>query len=371
MQVTVAVYRVLRQCFVAPVLRGLSLVAISLGVVYAVEVPSQTSDPTVVDTIAEKIHETLTSQNGANVGVAQTGDAIEATDPLMLDLSAFYRQPNDSFSDIEPLAGLRNFDGLPFKVDGQVRLFGKTPASRGEMNPNTKKGIRIDRKFDELYLLHHTTWPDVEGQAVAYICLNYADGTKYIFPICYGVHVRDWFNLPSYEKEAIDDPNTMICWRRSPVAFKAPIRIFKSKFENPSPEKVVETMDIVSARNLAAYNLLAATVANRCSTGAETFVGDRKFDSKLVIQVVDDVTGKPIAGALVIPGMRVLDECVVGTPFYTSRNGEGIVPYPAKNTSEIFASVEKKGYQSSHQSWGRRMPETFTFRLKPSVTEER
>jgi hypothetical protein len=288
------------------------------------------------------------------------------TEPLVLDLSEFYRQPSlKANKQYEELTGRRVMDGLPFQIDGQVRLYGETPNSRGEQLPDTRKGIRIGRKFDELHLIHHTTWPDAEGQTVAYVCLNYADGTECIFAIRYGVHVRDWFNLPSYEKESVTDPNTTICWRRSPVMYKAPVRIFKSKFENPSPRKVVATMDIVSARNLAAYNLLAATVANRDPGRATRLVGDRSFNGKLVIRVVDNATGKPIEGTLVVPGMNVLDEGVVASPFHTSSAGEGTIPYPIKDTRTIFASVKKEGYRPVNQGWERPIPGEFTFRLAP------
>ena len=170
----------------------------------------------------------------------------EQRKPLTLDLSRFRRPVNKVY---ESLAGRQVIDGLPFEIGGQVRLSGRTPIAHGERGfPDSVKGIRIGRTFDELCLIHHTNWPDVDGQAVAYICLNYADGTKYIFPINYGVHVRDWYNLLSYEKETVADADTTICWRHAPVEYKAPIRIFKSSFVNPSPEKAVETMDIVSAR---------------------------------------------------------------------------------------------------------------------------
>ena len=128
-------------------------------------------------------------------------------------------------------------------------------------------------------------------------------------------------------------------------------------------------MDIVSARNLAAYNLLAATVTNHRSAAAPAFPGDRKFDGKVAIRVVDAVTGRPIAGALVLPGMDVLDEGVVGTPFYSSADGEGTIPYPTKDTSQIFASVEKAGYRSEAMNWSPQFPDTFTFRLKPVEAE--
>ena len=159
--------------------------------------------------------------------------------------------------------------------------------------------------------------------------------------------------------------------------YKAPVRLFESRLVNPSPEKVVETMDMVSARNLAGYNLFAATVVdhrlgdapklkrNRRSVDTPKLTGDRHFDAKIVIRVVDDATDKPIAGALVQPGMFVLGEGVVGSPFYTSSAGKGRIPYPSEDTTKIWAQVEKDGYRSDAKGWQSPIPDTFIFRLKP------
>ena len=114
-------------------------------------------------------------------------------EPLCLDIARFHVKDHFRAPVLASFLGRQVIDGLPFEVGGEARLFGQTPASRGEKTPYTLEGIRIGRRFDELHLIHHAAWADVEGQTIAYVCLNYADGTKFIFPIRYGVHVRDWF----------------------------------------------------------------------------------------------------------------------------------------------------------------------------------
>ena len=154
------------------------------------------------------------------------------------------------------------------------------------------------------------------------------------------------------------------------IAYKAPAQLYKTRLRNPFPPKVAETMDVISARNLATYTLVAATVADSDTARPVTppprsKEPKRKFNGKFTIRVVDDVTGKPIAGALVQPGMTVLDECVVAPPFCTSSAGKGTVPYPIKDTTLIFAQVEKQGYQPAGKSWESPLPDSFTFRLTP------
>lgn len=287
--------------------------------------------------------------------------AVASMNPTTLDLSQFYfpRKGPPAFQEI---AKHREFDGVPFQIGGQIKMWGKMPACY----PDTIHGIRVGRTFDDLYLVHHTGWPDVEGEAVAYLCFNYEDGTKYIVPIRYGYQVRDWYNLPSYEKETMADPNTTICMRLPPTRFKAPMRVFKSRIANPSPQKLVETLDVVSARHLASYMLLAATVVDRSSETSAAAVGDRHFDGKLTVRVVDDATGNPIEGAVVIPRMSVFDEGVVGSPFYTSAAGEGVIPYPLRHTRMLSASVAKDGYQNGGGGWRVPAPDVVTIRLKPN-----
>jgi hypothetical protein len=298
-----------------------------------------------------------------------TGVQAEKTsakeEPLCLDIARFHVKDHFRAPVLASFLGRQVIDGLPFDVGGEARLFGQTPASRGEKTPYTLDGIRIGRRFDELHLIHHAAWADVEGQTIAYVCLNYDDGTKFIFPIRYGVHVRDWFHLPSYEKDSVTDPDTEVCWRHVPVQYKAPIRLWKSTFANPSPEKVVKTMDVVSARNLASYDVVAATVANRESARVVAPTADRQFDGKLRIRVVDEVTGAPIDGALVEPSMSVDGEGVIGAPFYTSSSGKGAIRYPVGLTSSLSACVKKEGYVSKSEGWNGDFPRAFTFRLAP------
>lgn len=292
-------------------------------------------------------------------------------EPITLDIARFYRDPAGwANNPLKPFSGRQILDGLPFQIDGQAILYGQTVAERHLMDlPDTLAGIHVGRKFDELHLIHHVEWPDVEGQAVARIRLNYADGTKYEFTLLYGGHVRDWYRLPAEEKETLTDPDTKVCWRRPPVQYNAPIRLFKSLLRNPYPQKVVETIDVVSARNLASYTLVAATVANRDPNRPMTppvppGEPERHFDSELSVHVVDQATGQPIAGALVDPGMTVDNEGVVVSPFYTSSGGDGVVRYPEKRTSAIYVSVKKEGYAERTSLWlAGSIPDQFTFRL--------
>ena len=302
---------------------------------------------------------------------ASTPQSIWKGNPQIIDISPFCNVKVPlAKSNTGALSSRVVVDGVPFLVTDLIRLYGQTADEHNNKFPGSAKGIPIGRRFDELQLIHYAGWPDVDGEAIAYVCLNYDDDTEAIIPIRYGVHVRDHINLPSYELEAVSDPGTTVCWRAARRgSTKPPPRLFKSKLANPSPDQLVKTIDFVSARHLSSYCLCAATVINYDDKGKEPhdgerpFVGDRKYDSKLVIQVFDDDTRKQIEGALVEPGLDVTEEFVVGSPFYTSSAGEGVIPFPKADTRSMYVTVTKSGYNQDRHDWQQAEAGTFTFRL--------
>ena len=194
------------------------------------------------------------------------------------------------------------------------------------------------------------------GGRLPRIRLNYADGTKHEFPMLFGGHVRDWHRMPSEEKELLTDPNTKIVWRAPGMPrINSTMRLFKSMLANPHPEKVVTTMDVVSSKRLAAYDLIAATVANRDASRPVTpprppDEPERHFEGTLTIHVTEQGTGQPVAGALVQPTMNMDEVSVIAIPFLTCANGEGVFRYPVEHATSVSVSVEKEGYGSHRAS---------------------
>ena len=90
--------------------------------------------------------------------------------------------------------------------------------------------------------------------------LHYADGTSHDFTLRYNYQVIDWARLLSEEQEIIADPDTKIIWR-GPGVYKGTGRLFKSVLRNPYPDKLVDSLDLISTRSRASYTLVAATVA--------------------------------------------------------------------------------------------------------------
>src|ERR1041384_5427673 len=121
-------------------------------------------------------------QFGALVASAQS-----KTDALPLDLTRFfhtnffapkYKGPGEAIP-----KGVQTFGGVPFQIIGQAGFYGQTLADRRQVWQQEAIGILVGQPFEELHLLHHAFWPDTEGQEIATIRLNYADGSQQSLPI--------------------------------------------------------------------------------------------------------------------------------------------------------------------------------------------
>jgi protocatechuate 3,4-dioxygenase beta subunit len=304
------------------------------------------------------------SANAQPGGTATTpGSQAKSTEPLILDLSKFQKEKfvtNGKTNELwQSLVGRQVYDGLPFMIEGWGCVYGSKlgPEKEGETPTYPDLiGIPVGRQFEELHLLHLSQWAEVEGQEIATIRLDYADGTKHEFPILFGGHVRDWQRMAPEEKELLTDPNTKIIWRGPGMQnLHSTMRLFKSMLANPHPEKVVTAMDVVSTKHLAGYTLVAATVANHDASlpvtpPSPSAEPERHFDGAMMIRVTEHGSGQPVPGALVQPGMVVDETGLIGIPFLTSATGEGVVRYPVGRTTRISVSVEKEGYGSGNDS---------------------
>lgn len=282
-----------------------------------------------------------------------------ASEPLMLDLSPFFWERfvthQRTNTELVTVSGRQVFDGLPFQVDGRACLYGRGLAKQRGRSASAYPdiiGVQVGRAFDELHLLHATQWTDQEGETVAMVRFNYAEGGHHEFPIAYGVHVRDWQRLQSEAKEIYTDPDTKVIWRGPGVArFKSTTRMSKTRLINPFPEKPVATIDFLSTGKVASYDVAAATVASRDPNRPVTPPvpldrPERNFDGALTVRVVDE-TDQPIAGVLVSPNISVAGSpsATVTTPLFTAADGTGTVNYPRQESACIYFVVDKEGWQ--------------------------
>ncbi len=295
---------------------------------------------------------------------AKTDNSLPAT----IDLKPFYSNPfvtgaHTNTTTYLSLVGRRTYDGLPFDIEGRLVMDGQN-----DKGSPLVEGIKIGRKFEELHLIHTAQWHEYEGCTIALVRLHYADGTSDDLKIQYAVNVTA-NRLPSEAREILTDPNSKLIWRH-PGPFGGDLRLIKTVLNNPSPEKEVASIDLISTHSRASYVLFAATVANHDSQRAVTPPmplndPDFHFDSAVKIQVVDAESGAAIVGADVYPWMSIDDVGLVVPPVLTDTNGNAVVEYPAKRVSNMGVRLSKEGYSAVGGNWqGGEIPTSITYRLK-------
>jgi beta-lactamase regulating signal transducer with metallopeptidase domain len=297
--------------------------------------------------------------------------------PYVVDLQPFYHRvfhdPGGADSRYLGFAGRQVIDGLPFDIGGEIVLYGQSAAQRNVDQPNGVAGIKIGRKFDELHLVHAAQWREYYGCPVATVRLHYADGTQTDFIIRDEFQVNDWNRLLTENDEFVADPDTKIIWRGAGIV-KGTGRLFKSVLHNPSPDKVVDTMEVISARSYMSYILVAATVAQtdpaRAVTPPLTLYPSRNFDTTLKVHVTDKTTGKPIAEAEVYTAWIVQDVNLVGDPVLTGPDGVAAIQYPKAEATDLQIEIGKTGYLMNDTNWQNGLdvanaPPDITYQLTP------
>jgi tetratricopeptide (TPR) repeat protein len=190
-----------------------------------------------------------------------------------LDLSLFYNAAlTRDMQDIQIRPGARNdLAALPrgvqrlgpveFDVRGLINLSG-TFLSRSQMRrfPSAVTGIPLHRKVARLHCLHGTVWLVPHGTPVGSYRLRFADGREQVFPVIYGVDVRDWHRFPSHDSQA---EKVVVAWEGANPASslnRGIVQLTRSTFENPRPDVEVTSLDFVSAMTDCAPFLIALTL---------------------------------------------------------------------------------------------------------------
>ena len=169
------------------------------------------------------------------------------------------RNPRNNLAKLP--AGHQIFDGVRFNVAGIIQLADGNDVTRtNNPYPQSVEGIPVNRTFRQLHLLHGTVQGVDNQTLVASLVLHYADGTTGKLDIVYGQQVCDWWFKGSGDVSLAG--NTRVAWiGENPEATKQGyrIRVFKSSFNNPQPDKRIDTVDFVSALTSSGPFLLAMT----------------------------------------------------------------------------------------------------------------
>ena len=193
---------------------------------------------------------------------------------LNLSLAEAAARTNNSNDDnlAELPQGIHTFGGMPFDVQGRIALMGRKLADGNRVFPSRARNIAVAQKCARIHLLHGASHlpEDLRGTKVAWLVVHYADGSQRVIDLIAGEHLLDWWG-PIYrtggagEVGVASAPGTELAWAGSNSAIKqrqpeSSLRLYKSTFDNPEPDREISTIDYVSALTDAAPFLVGLTV---------------------------------------------------------------------------------------------------------------
>jgi len=196
-----------------------------------------------------------------------------AASPALVDLTPHYNGlltegwiPSSSFGTTlernlgELPRGLQEFAGVRFDVRGLIQLAGGAlNGSMGASYPAEVKSIRVGQKCRRLHFLQATSWRVADGTVIGRYVIQYQGGAQKEVTIVYGENVRDWWFNPNLSEPTKD---AVVAWTGKNPAVKAAgqsLRLYKFTWDNPSPDSVIESIDLVSANSNSSPFLLALT----------------------------------------------------------------------------------------------------------------
>jgi tetratricopeptide (TPR) repeat protein len=159
--------------------------------------------------------------------------------------------------------GLREFGGVPFAIGPKgLHLRGELGSERVQGYPEEISGIQAGTRFQRLHLLHAVGWGAdswvEDGTTVGKVILRYADGSLAELDIVKGEHVRDWF-----DRDEPPTPHATIAWTLSTESFansKFTRRLYATAWENPHPDRQVQSIDYVSTMTNSSPFCVAMTL---------------------------------------------------------------------------------------------------------------
>jgi class 3 adenylate cyclase/outer membrane lipoprotein-sorting protein/tRNA A-37 threonylcarbamoyl transferase component Bud32 len=191
-----------------------------------------------------------------------------AAKPRMIDLTRYFTcplteswTPGPSNNDLSSLPrGPQTLAGIEFDVRGLVQLTSAEIKSKGGTYP-AKVGIPLGGACRRLHFLQGAILGDQtrDGLQIGSYVVHYSNGEEDTIPIIQGGNVADWWDW-----SAGTPTNAVVAWEGANPASRVTghaIRLFKSTWENPRPDRPVEKIDFVSslARQEAPF-LVALTV---------------------------------------------------------------------------------------------------------------
>jgi hypothetical protein len=188
---------------------------------------------------------------------------LAETPAQCIDLTEYYNaallqtwhpgMPNNSLDVLPP--GLLQLADVVYDVRGIIQLSGSDLRKAGGHYPEQINGIKIGQRCRQIHFLQAAGWHSPDGTRLGSYVLHFADGSEQVIPIVYGKNVRDWNGSNDTDTEVTG--GTMVWSAINNAGLH--VRLFKSTWINPMPEKEITALDYTSTMSNAAPFLLAIT----------------------------------------------------------------------------------------------------------------
>jgi hypothetical protein len=99
----------------------------------------------------------------------------------------------------------QTLEGVKFKVGARFLQLGGTNLPS---LPDKIEGIKVDRKFVKLHILHATGWSADDDTIIAEYIVTWEDDTSLTIPVVYGKDVMDWW----YAEDTPDPTRGKVAW---------------------------------------------------------------------------------------------------------------------------------------------------------------
>ncbi|HEX5105007.1 MAG TPA: hypothetical protein VFV87_14405 [Pirellulaceae bacterium] len=197
--------------------------------------------------------------------------AADAGDATPLDLSKHLRMKAENFQKITRFpwpavpTGSQAFAGIPVDIQGALMTFGQRNADNGLKYPETITGIPCGQRFETLYIMHGTFYEGDPGESAFDVVLNYPGDEQQTITILCGEDTRDWYIKPGEKSRGPTGKRSTLAWTGTGKAGDRDqeIRFCPTAIDNKYPDRLVETIDLVSAKKQTAGCILAISVGKK------------------------------------------------------------------------------------------------------------
>jgi hypothetical protein len=119
--------------------------------------------------------------------------------------------------------------------------------------PPMVEGIPLQQTCRRLHFLHAAAWTEAAGRPIGFYLLNYADGEQEVIPLLYG---KDMSYCVVTTNRGVGTAS--VAWTGTNSSGVV-LRLFHTAWQNPHPNTLIESMDLVSFDTKAAPLLVAIT----------------------------------------------------------------------------------------------------------------